>query len=261
MAKTELYRKKRGWIERGFKRRELRLVQTSESEFIIPWFSKNAIGIGTTSYDNEWTIIAICALVDPEASYAYCENHLLLPKARRPFEFKWAKLNSQHRENVIENLDFFLRLSCDGVLTLKTNSLIKPVEKLSDVFIKLIKGCFSGYEYKGPERKALKNKIFKMVNDVPIHCDADFRPLTTDKIVRFLVKTLSDGKDFTPLHVEKKSEESKPIQLADIICGSLKKHFANRTWKSTGIQPLEFDNRLKCRNRGKIAKAYLWLAS
>lgn len=258
-ARTELYRTDRGWLSRGTRDHDLRLIKSNGTEYIIPWIGNRSVGIDTRSYEDKWTILSICVFNDPEAAYAYCEKHLELPKVYQPPEFKWARLYPIHRNRFLENLDFFLKLSCEAVLTIKTNALIKPEEKLNDIFIKLIDGCFSGYEkHKGAARNHLRTQFFDTINNTPIHCDNDFKPLTPSNIIRYLVKTLADGKEFTPLHAEKTSGESRPIQLADLICGAFHHHLTNKTYNQIGFYPLEFNNKLKGIKQGKEAKAYIW---
>ncbi len=106
----------------------------------------------------------------------------------------------------------------------------------------------------GQFREELREKFFSLTNDASIHCDADFSPTSTDKIVRQLVKTLSAGRPFTPLHVGLKSQESHPIQLADIICGAAKTLIRDGRLSEVGLNQIPFDNKLK----GKETKAYYW---
>jgi len=142
------------------------------------------------------------------------------------------------------------------VLILKTNALIKPEEKIVDVFIKLIQGCFSNYNHKADERLKLRQKLFRLANETQIHCDADFTPLTPDKIIKQFVKILADGNDYTPLHAEKDSHESQPIQITDIICGMLKERIMNK--KYNFLLPWEFENKLKSEKINREVKCYLW---
>jgi len=95
-------------------------------------------------------------------------------------------------------------------------------------------------------RPKLKKKFFQAINGVEIHFDADFRPLTPEKIVRLSVQTLAkkdaDYETYTPLFANLHSNESKPIQTADIIAGAI------RTMIEHGIplnalKPLPFDLR------------------
>jgi hypothetical protein len=108
----------------------------------------------------------------------------------------------------------------------------------------------------GVLRAELREKFFSLMNETPIHCDADFSPLSTDKIVRQLVKSLSAGKPFTPLHVGLKSEESHPIQVADIMCGAAKTLIRQDQLSKAALNQIPFDNKLK--GKGKDAKIYYW---
>ncbi len=125
-----------------------------------------------------------------------------------------------------------------------------------DVFIKLIEGCFANYEYKLQSRLELRKKLFGLSNDIPIHCDADFSPLTPDKIIKQFVKILSAGREHTPLHAEKDSHESEPIQVTDIICGMMKECIINK--KRDSMVPWEFHNKLKGETKERDAKCYYW---
>lgn len=75
-------------------------------------------------------------------------------------------------------------------------------------------------------RPELKKKFFQAINSVEIHYDADFRPLTPEKIVRLSVQTLAkknaDYETYTPLFVNLHSHESNHIQIADIIAGAIR---------------------------------------
>lgn len=115
-------------------------------------------------------------------------------------------------------------------------------------------------------RKRLRQKFFSLCNNTPIHYDADFPPLTTDKIVRTLVRTLSKTKgvirDYTPLHVPLKSEESNPIQVTDIIAGTINSKIRDFEKPPEPLSHLFFDNRKmtrRARKRGRFAKAYYWV--
>jgi hypothetical protein len=102
------------------------------------------------------------------------------------------------------------------------------------------------------------------MNNVPTHCDADFRPLTQDKIVRLLVQTLAKNngerfETYTPLFANLRSHESKPIQIADIIAG-LVKTLIKEDCPLTPIQPLPFDLRKMRNYSDRPPKAYFWFA-
>lgn len=255
-AKSELYRKK-GWIKKGYDDKKVKQFQMGGDIFLIPILSKPAVGIDTSS-NNDDTFVCIVFFDNYKAAYHYLENHLHVPKhedGKAP-EFKWNKLNPQYRSQLDQHLDYLLGMSCDAVLVLKTNALKQPDEKIIDVFIKLIGGCFSNYEHKSDLRNGLKSRLFKLSNEIPIHCDADFVPLTPDKIVKQLVKILSSGDENTPLHAEKNSHESEPIQVTDIICGILKERIMNKNYQP--LIPWEFHNKLKTKTKYREAKCYCW---
>lgn len=259
-AKSQLYRTQGGWVDKGIKGKELREVKVGQETYVVPLLSLPAVGIDTSS-ETDLTFLCIDCFENYKATYVYLEKHLKLPKAHDPVEFKWSKLNPEFKDLVKKDFEFILNLSSNAVLLIKTNALKKPVEKVIDVFIKLIDGCFSGYERAwGEERRELRESFFNLCNNVPIHCDADFVPLTTDKIVRHLVKTLAVRQEYTPLHVEKPSHESEPIQITDIICGFLRDSIQkpNNKW----LSPLPFNSMLKGRKKKgkemKFAKCYYW---
>ena len=129
---------------------------------------------------------------------------------------------------------------------------------MSDIFIKLVDGAFSGYEImQGDLRKELRTMFFSLTNNTPMHCDPDFSPLTTAKAVRLLVKTLSHGESFVPLHVGLRSDESHSIQVADIICGSVKTIINEKHQETIRIRQLGFYNKLK--GSQKDAKVFYWI--
>lgn len=256
VARSELYRRSAGWIERGEESRRFKEIELKGKPFIVPTLSKKNVGIDTSS-DSEWTYLCVACFDDAECGYAYLERHLKLPKAKQPAELKWAKLNPGYRQSVVENLSTLFEMSVSALLVIKTNALTRPQEKLTDAFIKLIGGAFSGYErMQGDFRTRLREGFFSLTNETPAHCDADFSPVSTDKIVRQLVKTLAGGRPFTPLHVGLKSEESHPIQVTDLICGAAKTVIGEKRQSRTGLSQIPFDNKLK--GKGKTAKVYYW---
>lgn len=104
-----------------------------------------------------------------------------------------------------------------------------------------------------------------MANATPIHCDADFSPLTPARVVRFLVQTLAkqDHKvahPFTPMHVPLKFHESESIQIADMIVGSVAHEILRTSKPPKPFSQLSFDMR-KIKHLGKQirAKAYYWI--
>jgi len=255
-AKSELYRKK-GWIKKSYDDKKVKQFQIESDIFLVPILSKHAIGIDTSSNTDD-TFVCIVFFDNYRAAYHYLEHHLRIPKydnGKTP-EFKWNKLNCAYRQQLDEQLTNLLEMACDSVLILKTNALKQPDEKIIDIFIKLIEGCFSNYDHLSDLRIGLRSKLFKLSDEVPIHCDADFVPLTPDKIVKQFVKILSDGNSHTPLHAEKDSHESEPIQVTDIICGILKERILNKNYNP--IVPWEFNNKLKSKAKHRDAKCYYW---
>lgn len=201
-----------------------------------------------------------------------CGRYLHLPKAKSPVEYKWNKLNSSYRMKVLDNFTLFLNVTSCGLLIIRSNALISPLTPPISVFINLIEGCFSGYEKMPSQpkevRESFRQRFFSMCNNTPIHCDDDFEPLSPSKIVRSLVMTLSkrDGiiRSFTPLHVPLKSEESTPIQVADVIAGAVGMKISENENPPSPLLHLFFDNRKmnkKARDMGKFAKPYYWFRS
>ena len=256
-AKSELYRKKKGWIEKSHNERKVKQYSIGEDIFLVPFLSKPSVGIDTSSNEHD-TYVCIVFFDNHSTGYNYLEKYLKIPKAKISHgdEFKWNKLNPEHRKCINDNLEILLKISCTIVLMMKTNALKNPDEKLVDVFIKLINGWFTNYDYKSDERILLRKELFKLANETSIHCDPDFQPLTPPKIVKQFVKILADGNSFDPLQVLKESHESEPIQIADILCGALKQHIIDKN--NSILTPWEFHNKLKTKTTEKVAKCYLW---
>ena len=255
-AKSELYRKSKGWIDKGYKENKIKQFKINDDAFLSPRLSDSAIGIDTSTND-EITFICFAFFDNHKSAYHYLEKILKIPKStHKHIEFKWNKLSPSYRSTIDNNLEIILKMSCEFVLILKTNSLVNPEEKMTDIFIKLINGCFSNYNHKYNQRLKLQKKLFGLSNEIPIHCDADFSPLAPNKIVKQFVKVLAGGNDYTPLHVQKESHESKAIQIADILCGSLKEHIINKNRKF--LKPWEFDSKLKSKTKERFAKCYFW---
>ena len=256
-AKSEMYRKKGGWIDKGYQEKKVKQFHIDKDYFVVPFMSeKPAIGIDTSSTYTE-TFVCIAFFDNYKAGYYYLENFLHIPKSTggQP-EFKWNKLNPQCRAAIVSDLDSLLQMSCQCVLMIRTNALKSPDEKLMDVFIKLIRGWFTNYKHKTADRLRLQKELFRRANEVSIHCDADFQPLVPGQIVKQFVKILSNGNDHVPSHAVKDSHESEPIQVTDILCGALKSLILEKDFGK--IQPWEFDNKLKSKTTERTAKCYLW---
>ncbi len=99
-------------------------------------------------------------------------------------------------------------------------------------------------------------ELFQLSNDTPIHCDSDFQPLIPEKIVKQLVRILVNNKPYDATHTLKDSHESEPIQITDILCGTLKQHVIDKN--GDFLVPWEFHNKLKTKSAKKTAKCYLW---
>lgn len=270
-ARSEMYRKGSGWIARGIEQRIIKRIEIEKQSFIVPVLSPPAVGIDTSGLKDS-VVIVVCCFDNFEGGYAFLERHLNLPKARAPVEFKWNKLGSEKREKCSDKLIWLLNISCKGLLVIETNLLISPVGPRIKAFVNLIEGCFSGFETMPTQpkevREGLRQKFFLLCNDIPIHCDTDFRPLEPDHIVRSVVRTLSriKGKIQTcdPLHAPLRSQESQPIQITDIVAGVISKKIRDLKKPPELLKHLYFDNRKipkRARKRGKFAKAYYWLRS
>lgn len=267
-ARTELYRAERGWIDqgmRGYGGLRIREVKANEKNFLVPVLSNPAVGIDTSGIKNTSTVFAFCSIADPEAGYVFLEKHLNLPKAKDPIEYKWSKLNPQFKTTFFEKFEPFLNFFHEGVLILHTNAFIGLKAKRSSVFANLINGCFTGYEYLSKQRRRLRGEFFRLTNGMPVHCDADFRPLMPSNIVRLLIQTLATpnggtARPFTPLHAPLKSHESKPIQLADIVAGSVTNRIEQEGKPPEIFTSLFFDRRkIKHLGKEKFARAYYWI--
>jgi hypothetical protein len=267
-AKTEMYRTDRGWISQGIAKNIIKKIDVDEKTYLIPILSSPSIGIDTSGMNNKSSVILVCCLDNTEGGIVFLEKHLGISKSGRRNEHKWNKLNKSNRAQVIDNLNLLLNISSCGLLAIHTNVLVSPVGSLINAFRDLIDGCFTGYENMPTQpqnvREELRQTFFDMCNNTPIHCDPDFRPLSRDKIVRVLVRTLSKRDErlrpCVPLHVTLESHESRPIQIADIIAGVISLKIRNNN-QLTPLSYLYFDNRKinrKARRKGKFAKAYYW---
>lgn len=271
LARGEVYRVRTGWIAQGLKGyagHKIRRIVSDKDVFLVPNLTCGpAVGIDTSGLGNDDTGIVICSIPDFQGAYFFLENHLKLPKDHIRNEFHWSRLNSDCRRDLLRKFRLLLPICCDALLVIRTNALNDRRDKIDNLFRNLVEGCFSGYEkdpVQGGLRPALKCRFFQKVNNVPIHCDADFRPLTQDKIVRLLVQALArkNGGQFetyTPLFANLRSHESKPIQIADIFAG-LVKTIIKEEGTLAPIQLLPFDLRKMRKYSDRPPKAYFWFA-
>ncbi|MBT0160122.1 hypothetical protein G4O51_09070 [Candidatus Bathyarchaeota archaeon A05DMB-2] len=267
LARTEVYRRNTGWIAQGLKGyhgQRIRRIKHDKEIYLIPVLSNNSsVGIDTSSIGQKTSVIAFCFIPDAEAAYTYLERHLLLPKTHNHAEFKWIKLNRDYKAKILENFNLLLPLCCNALLIIETDAIVSPVGKFENTFKNLIEGCFSGYEREVNKRTALKRTMFQLANNVPIHCDKDFPHLPSDKAVKLFVQTLAKQNGwyerYTPLYAPLASHESKPIQIADIIAGTIRTKIQQNEALDPLI-PLPFDKRKIASCPGKSAKAFYWIA-
>lgn len=271
LASSEVYRVRTGWIAQGLKGyngHRIRRLDVGGEFFLVPDLAHSlSVGIDTSGFAHDDTVIVVSSIPDYEGGYFFLGQHLGLPKDKDKNEFHWSKLNVMHRQRLFENFRLTLSICCDALLVMKTNALNDRRDKIENLFTNLVEGCFSGYEKDPTQRSlrpALRKRFFEKVNNVQTHCDADFRPLTPDKVVRLLVQTLAkkDGGQFetyTPLFANLGSHESKPIQITDIIAGMVKTAI-ERNLPLEPLQLLPFDLRKMKRYCDHPPKAYFWFS-
>jgi hypothetical protein len=271
LSASEVYRANTGWIAKGingYKGHKIRKVTVGEEVFLLPHMSKQpTVGIDTSGcQDNINTVMVICSIPDPEGAYLWLEKHLKLPKDVKQNEFHWNKLGQSYRQCLLNNFELVLTVCCDCLLVIKTSVFIDRRGYRENIFVNLIRGCFSGFEndpVKSALRANLRQQFFKAVNRVEIHCDDDFNSLRPDRVVRLLVQTLANQRDdyfesYTPLTANVYSHESKPIQIADVIAGMVKTKLESKN--ALLLEPLPFDPR-KLTNYGRNQpKVYFWLS-
>lgn len=267
-AKSEIYRSEGGWTRSMGKIGCIRKVKAEGEMYLLPILSRPVCAIDTSRIPNDDTFIGFFFLSDPEGAYLFLKNHLNLPLTSKRKELKWRRIDEDLREFFLERLELFISLFCDALLILKTNVLTNRLEKPSNIFVKLIDGCFSGYEHKKKDRLRLKDVFYNLANNKPTHCDADFTPLSPAKIVRFLVKRLAkkgkSSREAIPNYIVKKSHESKPLQVADTLVGAIRTYYQTKNnIDHLPFTPLPFDVRkIKQRREKELkrVKAYYWLS-
>lgn len=264
-ARSELYRAKRGWIDRGITENQIIKFTLGDTTNIVPVLSKPAVGIDSSS-----NVFVVCCFDNFLGGITYLEKHLDLPKSSKKNEYKWYELNRDNRIKLVKHLEKILNISCKGIFTIHTN-MINSTNKLTyNQLTSMIEGCFSGYE-KNPMqnsefRRSLKRRFFSWSNERPIHCDSDFQSLRPDMIVKILVQTLSKeyGKiqACEPYFATLESEKSLPIQLADIIVGTINNKLRIGENPPYPLKHLLFDrrkiNRI-LRAQDRWAAGYYWM--
>ncbi len=128
-ARSELYRKAGGWIDKGYEERKVKQFQIDKEIFLVPIMSKPAVGIDTSSGEED-TFVCFTFFDNYRAAYHYFEKFLKIPKTTNSTpEFKWNKLSPEFRNLLDQNLEYILGMSCEFVLVLKTNALKNSEEK------------------------------------------------------------------------------------------------------------------------------------
>jgi len=257
LAKSEMYRSGKGWIDKAVSARHVRQLSIDAVQYLVPCFRTGTVGIDTTSVDNT-RFIGIFVIPDYDAASILFDKHLGLPKTHDHAEWKWSKLDHPYREIVLKQFNTTLRVCCRAGLVIETDVLSGKAH-LKDKLTNLVEGCFSGYEaVEGERRQQLRSLFYSLINNVPVHCDSDFQSVPPQEVVRILVrqlaKTDSGFNNFTPVNVPLRSHESIPIQVADVLVGAIKELVV----QNRSIQPFDslwFDKRKIRAWKGSFAKA------
>jgi hypothetical protein len=271
LAASEVYRASTGWIAKGvngYRGHKIRKITVGEEVYLLPNISRQAtVGIDTSGCrDNLNTVMVVCSIPDFEGAYLWLEKHLALPKDVKQNEFHWNKLGQSYRKLLLDNFEMVLSVCCDCLLVLKTSVFIDRRGYRENIFVNLMRGCFSGFEtdpIKSTLRAGLRQRFFRAINGVAVHCDDDFASLRPETVVRLLVQTLANQRgdsfeNYTPLTAHLHSHESKPIQIADIIAGMVKTKLENKD--TALLEPLPFDPRKLTNYSGHLPKVYFWLS-
>lgn len=264
VAKSELYRKEKGWIDRSVQSGDARLSDTEdEDRYLIPRYSKDrTVGIDTSSIDERVRAIGIFVIPDASAGELYFAKHLKLPKTRNHAEWKWTKLNDSYRKSTMNCFKTCLTVCAEAALVIETDALTEAKAHHKTRIENLVEGCFSGYEKtEGQKRATLRTAFFSLINNTQVHCDPDFHPLSSEEVVRTLVRQLAKANSyshpFVPVNVPLHSYESPTIQIADILVGAFKE-LRKSGQQVNPFARLYFDKR-KIRRFGSVARASYFL--
>lgn len=268
-ANSELYRIKRGWIQRGVEEKLVTTFSENDKKFIIPKISR----ISSVGIDSSSGLFVICFFDNHLAGVKYLEDHIKIPKSSvgGGKEFKWQKLNRSYRKTITDNLERLINISCTGIFAINSNFINSDNHLTHSQMAGLIDGCFTGYDNNPTQnqvfRQGLREFFFSYCDGIPVHCDPDFQKVNPGDIVRIIVRQLSrKGKmrECTPSYATLRSHESLPIQLADIVAGCLSKQIQNDVIPPYPFKHLFFDERnipKKALKTGRWAKGYYWLRS
>jgi hypothetical protein len=258
-ARTEIYRKKTGWLARGVAQKKIRVVTSNGDLHILPLLNaRRTVGIDSSTVANSMTVIVFAFLPDYDIGPTFLNRHIGLQKS---VEYKWANLQRHEKLQLVKMLPNFMKFVCDGVLVIKTDALIQPIGQRLHILRNLIEGCFSGYErLHGKRRAEAREWYFDRCNSVEIHCDSDFSPLTPLQICNVFVRSLSAGKTAVPLFAKLESHESNSIQTADMLAGALGRELITNRNVPNPLSFLYFDMRKMKTQRSKCVKAYCFLS-
>lgn len=266
-ARSEMYRKEGGWINRGVNEGIIiRFIEEGETKLIPVLQSGISVGI-----DSSRNLFAVCCLDNVLTGIRYVEKYLKIRRDIRKNEFNWHSLNPIDKTYLITKINTLLNISCKAVFIINTN-LINSTNRLTrSQFRGLIQGSFTGYETNPTQnaefRQNLRRYLFSLCNNISTHCDPDFGRLRPPAIVDLLVRELSriGGKTqpCIPTCATVASHESSSIQLADLIAGA----FSTQIDVLNKIPPyptkhLLFNDKWISKTdtrKKRWAKAYYWL--
>jgi hypothetical protein len=155
------------------------------------------------------------------------------------------------------------------MMVIDTNLVNSDNHLTKNQLIAMLDGCFTGYannpDQNAAFRTTLRNNFFQLIDNVQCHCDPDFQSIKPPELVRTLVRILSKrgGKiqQCTPLYAPLRSPESQPIQLTDLIAGSIKTNLVPEADPPLSLKRLYFDERhlsTSDQRRGIYVRAYHW---
>jgi hypothetical protein len=264
-ARTELYRKNRGWIDRGVQEHKI-IKYIEEGKINLVPILRHELTVGIDSSRN---LFVVCCFDNYLTGINYVERYLDIKKDIRKNEYKWHKINDADKKYLITKINTLLNISCKALFAINSNFINSSNRLTRNQFIGIIQGCFTGYENDPTQnfiyRDNLRKYFFNLCNSIPIHCDPDFGNINPEDIVRLVVRNLSriDGRiqPCTPSYVTLRSHESLSIQLADLIAGIFSTQIQSGEVPPNPTKHLLFNEKWISRKdikKGKWAKAYYW---
>lgn len=265
-SRTEMYRKGRGWIDRGINEGKIiKFIEGGETKIVPVLHPGRTVGV-----DSSRNLFVVCCFDNILTGIRYVEKHLNIRRDFRKNEFKWHTLNNIDKTYLITKINTLLNISCKALFVINTNFINSTNRLTNNQIIGLIQGCFTGYENNPTQnaeyRQKLRRYFFNLCDSVPFHCDPDFGRIKPDNIVRLVVRNLSriGGRiqPCTPTHTTLKSHESTSIQLADLTAGAFSTQIEWATIPPFPTKHLLFNDKWisrKDKKKGRGAKAYYWL--